>query len=118
MSLEDSSVALTYKIGGAQLAYGKYDYRERTTTGGVLPESQRLFVVKPVVDSDCYIRITLPESFVNYAISDEGRPRREGSYKVYTFWMRMSQEERLHFHVARYVFDRHGENFSYQILTP
>lgn len=119
MSIKNASVALTYKVAGAQLSLGKYEYKERTTSGSVLPEDQRLFATKHPVDSDCYKIVNLHEVFVNNAIhSEDGRPKRVGNYKAYTFWLRMSEEERLHFHIAKFVHDMGGYEYKYQILLP
>jgi hypothetical protein len=115
MSLKNSTVVLTYDIGGTQTTYGSYEYRERTSSGNILDEDQRLFVLKQPTYSDCFIRVTLGEAFVNHAISDEGRPRREGNNKAYTFWRRMSEAEKIHFHIRKYVQDMNGEHFDYQI---
>jgi hypothetical protein len=115
MSLKNSTVTLTYQLGGVQTTYGSYEYKERTSSGNILEEDQRLFTLKQPTYSDCHMRVLLGEAFVNYAISDEGRPRRGGNFKAYTFWRRMSETERLHFHIYKYVHDMSGEHFDYQI---
>jgi len=116
MSLKNSSVILTYNVGGMQTSYGRYDYRERTTSGSILEEDQRFIIKKEPEYSDCYKRINLSEAFVNHAISDEGRPERHGNYKAYTFWRKMSQTQRLAFHIDRYVKSMGGSNYTYDIL--
>jgi hypothetical protein len=116
MSLKNASVALTYNIRGAQLASGKYEYRERTTQGKVIEGEQRLFTIKKPEISKCYISMTLGEHFVNHAISDEGRPKREDGFKAYVFWRKMSETERLHFHIHKFVHDMGAEIYEYSIL--
>lgn len=115
MSLKNSSVTLSYPIAGVLTTYGSYEYKERTSSGNILEEDQRLFILKQPTYSTCTKRVLLSEAFVNHAISDEGRPRREGNFKAYTFWRRMSEAERLHYHILNYVRGMGGEHFEYNI---
>ena len=114
--LKNASVALTYNVRGAQLTYGKYEYKERTTSGGLLEEDRRLFYIKRPAYSHCFVNTTLHESFVNFAISEESRPRREDSFRAFTFWRKMTETERLHWHIAKYVGDMGSSDYTYQIL--
>jgi hypothetical protein len=114
--MKNSIVQLTYKMPGAILSQGNYEYKERTTGGSMLPESQRLFIHKPAKFSDCYKSVTLGEHFTNWAISDDARPSRGVSNRAYTFWRKFSPEERLRFHIARYCIDLGAYNYNYQII--
>ena len=113
--MEDLSVVLKLDIPGQQVSYGKYEYKERTTKGSVLPEDQRLFTIKKVENSDCYRKVILSNSFCRYAISDEARPTRNDNYKAYVFWRKMSTRERLLFHIAKYVSDCNASTYKFEI---
>ena len=115
MSLKNASVTLNFTRVGVQTSYGRYEYKERTTSGSVLEDDQRLFVDKQPEYSKCYQVVHLNESFVNHAISDLGRPDRHGNYKAFTFWRKFSEEDRLLYHIAQYVSDMRGEDYSFQI---
>jgi hypothetical protein len=109
MSLKNATVVLTYAVEGSLASPGAYEYKERTTSGSILPEDQRLFIIRRSEDCKCFQTVHLTEAFVNWAISDEGRPsRRDGgfkAFKAYTFWRRMSDMQRLNYHIAKYVAD-------------
>jgi hypothetical protein len=113
--LKNATVSISYKVLGALLMSGKYEYRERTTTGSPLEEDRRLFFTKRPKLSDCKIVTTLSEAFVNFAISDDGRPSREDSFRAHTFWRKMTDQERLHWHIAKFCDDRGSTDFTYQI---
>ena len=115
--LKNAIVTLTYHLGGAILTYGKYDYKERSSNGSIIDEDRRLFYTKRPTYSKCYMKVTLRETFVNLAISDEGRPKRGDSFKAFTFWRKMTQTERLHWHIAKYAGDMGSSDYDYQILT-
>ena len=115
MDLKNASVVLIFKILGSQLSYGKYEYRERTTSGNLLSEDRRLFVIEPRVLSDCHKQVNFSERFVNHAISEEGRPHRNENFKAHTFWRRFTQEQKLGYHIAKYVGDMYGEDYSFNI---
>ena len=118
MSLRNATVILTYKLEGSIASPGSYDYRERTTSGSVLPESQRLFIVREPKNSDCYQRVHLCEAFVNWAISDDGRPGKKGGFKdfkAHTFWRRMGELQRLTYHVIKYAHDMGATEYTFEI---
>jgi hypothetical protein len=114
--IKNATVVLTYKIDGALTHAGKYEYKERTTSGNMIEEDQRLFTLKDPQNSECYKRVTLSEAFVNHAISEEARPTRAQDIKTYTFWRKMSNANRLAYYVAKYVSDMGGTEYSYNIL--
>jgi hypothetical protein len=114
--LKNSTVSLSFKINGVITKYGQYDYRERTTGGSILPEDQRLFVINRPQYSDCYKRVQLTEFFVNHAISDDARPDKNDNFKAFTFWRKMTDEQRLEFGIAKYVADMGGVGYNFQIL--
>ena len=115
MNLYNATVSLTYKLSGAIVSLGCYDYKERTSGGGIIPENQRLFVSKKPEYSECYKRVELNEKFVNWAISDEARPEKESNYKAFTFWLKMNDFERLLYHIIQYVRNFSDKEFTYHI---
>jgi hypothetical protein len=118
MSLKNASVVLTIVIDGALALPGSYEYREKTTSGNILAENQRLFIIRKSKNCDCYKRVTLGESFVNYAISDDARPDKEGGFKAFkahTYWKKMDDVQRLNYHVAKYASDMGAINYTFLI---
>lgn len=114
--LENASVSLTYRIEGTLKSRGKYEYRERTSNGNVISDEERLFTKERPKFNDSSVTVTLNEDFVNMAISEEGRPKRNQSNKAFTFWNKWTEKERLHWHINKYVMDRGGHEYKYQIL--
>jgi len=113
--LKNATVALTYYIKGAITNLGKYDYKERSTSGSILEEYRRLFTSKYPAYSKCYKKVNLSEAFVNHALSKEGRPKRGDSFHAYTFWRCMTPVEKLHWHIAKFTGDMGSSDYSYQI---
>jgi hypothetical protein len=116
MSLKNASVALSYQLPGSLKSPGQYDYQERTSKGNIIDDKQRLFVKEAPLYNDCHQVVNLCESFVNHAISVESRPRRNQSFRAFTFWNRMTEEERLKWHIARYVSDMNATEYKFEIL--
>lgn len=116
MSLKNATVSLSYRVQGALLNHGQYEYKERTTAGGLLEEDRRLFVTKRPIYSDCHMMVNLSEAFVNHAIDDESRPDREESLKAHGMWRKMTDAERLQWYIAKYVENFGSSDYSYQIL--
>ncbi len=114
--LKDSTVIIIFPLPGALLSYGKYEYRERTTSGKIITPEQRLFTTEHPVYDNCYKRIILSSDFVNYAISQESRPKRGDNFKAYTFWKVMSEYDRLQYHILKYVNDNNSDRYDYVIL--
>jgi hypothetical protein len=118
MNLKNAQVILTFPVLGAIATPGSYEYKERTTTGNVLPEDQRLFIARKCETCPCHQRIQLGDAFVNWAISDDARPKRDNgfkSYKAYTFWRKWNSEERLIYHIAKYAIDMGATEYEYTI---
>jgi len=116
MNLTNAKVALSYSVTGAHLLYGEYKYFEKNQKGELLPENNRLRIKKQPVESDCRIVITLGEQFVNHAISVKGIPYGEKYYKTAKAWKHLSDEQKLNFHVSKYVEDVGGKEFSYSVI--
>jgi hypothetical protein len=114
--IKNSTVVLTYKLLGTLIAYGRYEYKERTSSGKILDESQRLFISKSPEYSNCYKKVTLSSLFVNTAISIKSRPDREENFKAYVYWKTMSEEDRLHYYIHKYVMDNNATEYDYMIL--
>lgn len=119
MSLKNSTVILTYEVLGSLALPGQYEYKERTSTGSILPEDQRLFTTRKSKDCECFVRVTLNEAFVNHAISEEGRPDRNRGgfkdFKAHTFWRKWSDTQRLNYHVAKYATDMNAVNYTFNV---
>jgi hypothetical protein len=118
MSLKGATVVLTMRLQGDQLNYGKYDYREKTTTGSILEADQRLFITKKAKYSDCNKVVHLGEAFTGYALSEDGRPKKDHNFKAYTFWRKMTDAEKIAYHVSKYVGDANGIGFTFNIIDP
>lgn len=114
--VRNSTVILLYFISGQQLSYGVYEYKERTTSGKIIEENQRLFTINKPEYSNCFKKVHLGTSFVNNAISIESRPKRDEHFKAYVYWKTMSEEERLHYHIQKYVDDNNALDYNYTIL--
>ena len=115
MNLTNAQVALTYKLRGAQLLLGEYLFREKVQ-GKILPKAVQFRTIKMPTYAKCVQTITLPESFVNFAISFKGRPYRNKYFYAYNHWKQMTNEQRLDFHIISYVNDIGGTNHFYDIL--
>jgi hypothetical protein len=114
--LKNSTVILSFKLPGTLISYGRYEYHERTTSGKILDESQRLFISKIPIYSNCYKRVELSSTFVNMAISIKSRPRRDENFKAYVYWNTMSEEDRLHYYICKYINDNNAFEYDYMIL--
>jgi len=119
MSLRNATVVLTYEVEGSLAVPGSYEYKERTTSGNILPEEQRLFIIRRSENCPCFMRVRLGETFVNWAISEDGRPsRKDGgfrAYKAYTFWLKMNDVQKLNYHVGKYALDMGATSFDFII---
>lgn len=115
MNLTNATVTLTYQLGGVLTSRGCYEYKERTTKGSVLPEDQRLFLVKRATYSNCFKKTELGEAFVNHAISNFSQPTIGESYQAHIHWKKMSDKERLEFHIGKFVYDMNSFEYEYQI---
>ena len=115
MGLFNANVTVTIPQPGILTSSGSYEYKEKTTSGSILPVEQRLFIFKKPTYSNCFRKTELSEAFVNHAISDHGRPAISDGYKAHTFWKKMTQLERLHFHIAKYASDFGSSNYSFKI---
>jgi len=114
--LKNATVSLSYQVLGSQLTRGSYEYRERTTTGSLLEEDRRLFITTRPKNSECKIVVNLCEAFVNHAISDDGRPNRDESFRAHAKWKKMSDTERLQWHISQYVEAMGSSSYEYQIM--
>lgn len=114
--LENSIIVIIFPIPGVLISHGKYEYRERTTSGKIITPEQRLFTIVHPVHDNCYKKVILPEKFVNYAISMKSRPRRGDNFKAYTYWNVMSEYDRLQYHIQKYVNDNNSDRYDYVVL--
>lgn len=104
MITNESRVALTYNVGGALLST-----REKEPKSGETIIKNRY--------SQCQIRINLDTDFVQNAVSvKEGRPDRNRYSAVFGRWFKMSNRQRLEWHLYNLVASRDGGGMKYEIV--
>jgi len=114
MNPNETKVVLSYHIVGAQLQYGEYNYIEKTSSGDMLPESRRLRIIKEPVYDPCIKKIVLGPEFVKHALSS--RPHYTENFEVYKRWGKMSDEQRLDYHIRKFVYDQGATKYEYEII--
>jgi len=100
---KNSRVVVSFKIKGTLLKRGKYHNHNGRT------------LERPIY-SDCKRRTTLTERFVQHSISRESRPSRYQSFDAYISWYRMTEEQRLVWHIGNYVRATSGLQFEYELI--
>lgn len=128
MSLKNSEVLLTIGLAGAIATRGKYQainklddqgkkvfIIERNPDGGMeKTEALRLKTLQLPSNHDSSLNTKLGSDFVNFAISDDGRPKSVSA----GVWSKMTDMVKLNFHVRKYAEDLHpGQKFSYTVIS-
>lgn len=116
MNVNELTIKVSYSLPGCIKNLGKYTYREKTNKGNYLSLHQRLLTNKPVEYDTCTKSIVLGPAFISHAISKESRPSRRNSNALNLKWKVMSAEQRLDYHIKKYVSDMCGELISYEII--
>ena len=115
MDPNETKVALSYKVAGAQLTYGKYDYQEKSpNTGNFLPMRKRFRILKESTCDDCIKRVTLGTSFIKHALKTRPHPR--DNMHAYKHWGKWSDEEKLEYHIVQFVRDMDAFDYEYEIF--
>ena len=121
MNYKNTEVALTVKLRGAQALRGAYNFNqkglafEKDVNGNIhkFPIGT-LETAKPRTFHECTLTVTLKNDFVNWAITDEARPKKELSARD---WAKKGSEARLNYHIRKYVDDLYGDTkFDFEIL--
>jgi hypothetical protein len=116
MNVNELKVIISYSIPGAIRNKGRYNYVEKTNQGNLLPEKKRLRTLRPVEYHKCTKTITLGTEFIKHAISNDSRPSRRDNDHVNLYWKTMSWEDKLYYHVHKYVMDMYGRLESYSLI--
>ena len=120
MNYTNAEVVLSVDIAGAQATRGSYEFSKTnvnyfTTDNGTkekVPVGTVKTLVAPVYH-ECSFGVKLNSQFVNWAISEESRPKKKVSAG---YWKNLTRPARLKYHIAKYVDDMFGSaNFSYQL---
>lgn len=127
MNYKNAEIALTVLLGGALATRGRYASSpklddkgkqvysiEKNTAGEIVKEA--VFTLKTIQLPklcDCTFTNILNNSFVQWAISEESKPRKAAA----SYWKNLPEGKKLHYHIKKYVFDLFGEaEFSYTVL--
>ena len=129
MDYTNVEVRLTAIVEGGISSRGEYEFKQEVNGAGHkvfgfhrLPKGDmdkypvgQLVTKKAPKYNKCTYGVTLNSIFVNWAISEDSRPRsRQFSAKQ---WQNQSKANRLKFHIAKYVKDQFGEvDFTYEII--
>jgi len=127
MKYTESEISLTVQTEGCLALRGKYESHPKLDDQGnpvfsiernAKNEIERnpVFQVKTVQlpkYHNCSIGTKLNNHFVQWALSNESKPKTLSA----GYWNKMSDRQRLHFHVTKYVSDLYGDaKFNYTIL--
>ena len=128
MKYQESEISLSVIIAGELASRGKYEARQKVDEkGNKMYEMWKnpydgTFERLPVIQlrttqlqtqKDCTHCTKLNNSFVQWALSDDSRPKDVSA----GYWNKMNEKNRIHFHVRKYVQEMFGDvKFSYTIL--
>lgn len=120
MDYTNVEVALTISDRGAQATRGSYEFKQTghgfEKVGNVMEKYPvgTLVTTKLPKMHNCFRSTTLNSSFVNWAISDDARPKRQVSAR---YWKNLSKKNRLVYHINKYVDDLYGKmDFSFEVI--
>jgi hypothetical protein len=127
MKYTDAEISLTVSAEGCLSLRGKYEAHQKLDDNGNVVfaiernarneiERNPVFQLKTIQlpkYHECTVGTKLNNRFVQWALSNESKPRTLSA----GYWNRMSDRQRLHFHVTKYVSDLYGDaKFNYTIL--
>lgn len=128
MNYKEAEINLSVFTQGCLALRGKYEAHQKVDDKGNkvfsiernektnLIERNPVFVVKTISlpkEHECSHQTKLNNSFVLWALSEDSRPK-DVSAK---YWSKMTDKNKIHFHVKKYVNDQFGDvPFKYTIL--
>jgi len=129
MNAINMSISLSVKIQGCTATRGRYESSVKTDDQGkVVSQIERnaegkmeksdviqLRTIQLPRNHNCEIHTVLNESFCNWAVSDDARPKKTVSVP---WWNKLSPKNKLKMAVQQYVWDLYGRDaeFSFQQL--
>jgi len=130
MISKESQVSLTYTLAGEYLLRkGKYTsadvYVKNPFTKNEVFKLNKpsKTLVQPVYETAVQ-QITLGNQFIRQALTVPEKPEnmswnrwlRTPLGKLYQDWKKLSNEQKVAFHIEQYVIDMNGEDYSYEII--
>lgn len=130
MITTDNQISLTYELGGEYLLRkGSYTVAD-VTVKNPLSKNEVFILNKPsqTIKKAEYDRatqqVTLSSSFIEMALEKPSKPEgmsfqrwlRTPLGQLYQNWNKLSNEQKVKFHVEQYVIDMNGEDYSYEII--
>jgi len=130
MISKESQISLTYTLGGECLVR-KGQYTSADVYVKFPFTKNEVFKInkpsKTIVHAEyekAVQQVTLSNSFVQTALDKPEKPNdmswnrwlRTPIGKLYQDWKKLSDEQKIAFHVNQYVIDMNGEDYSYEII--
>lgn len=130
MISKESQISLTYTVGGEYLLrQGKYTSADVSVTNPfskneVFKLNKPSQTIERAVYEKTVQQVTLGTQFVRHALTvpekpdnmSWGRWLRTPLGKLYQDWKKLSDAQKIAFHVQQYVIDMNGEDYSYEII--
>jgi len=127
---KDNSISLTYTLGGETLIRsGVYTVADVTvknpfTKNEVFILNKPSQTIKKAEYNKATQQVTLSSSFIEMALERPVKPDgmsfqrwlRTPMGKLYQNWNKLSDEQKVKFHVEQYVIDMNSEDYSYEII--
>lgn len=127
---KDSKISLSYVLAGESLVKaGVYQTAKINVSNGFTPkEIFRLIhpmrTIERAVYSKASVSTTLNSFFVEGALESPKKPKnmlwhiwlRTPLGRISQQWKKMSDEQKLNFHVGQYVIDMGGEEYTFKII--
>lgn len=127
---KDNSISLTYTLGGETLVRpGVYTVANITvknpfTKNEVFILNKPSQTIKKAEYNKATQQVTLSSSFIEMALERPEKPEgmsfqrwlRTPLGQLYQNWNKLSDEQKIKFHVEQYIIDMGGEDYSYEII--
>lgn len=127
MQIKNGKVFLTIELEGRITSRGKYESKQKVDSTGKKVVSIEKDINGTIQRNDVFelrtlqlpstskaaFSVTLGSEFVNFAISEESRPKKISA----PMWAKLPEKARLVFHVKKYAADLYpGHEFSFSII--
>ena len=130
MISKESKIFLTYNVGGEYLKQsGKYTSADVSvinpfTKNEVFKLNKPSQTLQRAVYEKATQQVTLGNQFIRQALTVPEKPKnmswgrwlRTPLGKLYQDWKKLTNEQKIAFHVQQYVMDMNGEDYSYEII--
>ena len=127
---KDSQISLTYVLQGEYLLNkGIYTTADVTVKNPnsrkeVFITNKPLQTIKRAEYEKATQQVTLSSNFIEMALERPEKPEgmsfqrwlRTPMGKLYQNWNKLSDEQKINFHIEQYVMDMGGEDYSYEII--